>query len=193
MDNYLDEELEFLPDRIVVKSDKTQVMMSWEEPLMRAMAEIVAMRRGDVLEIGFGMGISSSAVARLNPRSQTIIEAHPQIIARAQKWASGREKSQILSGKWQDILPTLGSYDGILFDVFGGKGQREAFFAALRKHLRPGGWATLWLADDREIRPELAQVLRAQGFSWNYRKVVAIPPPDCTYSQSNLFFIPAIH
>ena len=193
MDSYLEQELEFLLDRIIVKSDKTQVMMSWEEPLMRAMAEIVAMRRGDVLEIGFGMGISSGAVARLNPRSQTIIEAHPQIIERAEKWAEGRATTRILPGKWQDILPTRGSYDGILFDVFGGKGQREAFFGELKKHLRPGGWATLWLADDREIRPELAALLHAQGFSWNYRKVVAIPPPDCTYSQSNLFFIPAIH
>ena len=160
---------------------------------MRAMAEIVAMRRGDVLEIGFGMGISSGAVARFSPRSQTIIEAHPQIVSRAQKWAEGRAHTKIISGTWQNILPTLGSFDGILFDVFGGQGQREAFFSELRHHLRPGGLATLWLADDREIRPELAAILKSQGFSWHYRKVIAIPPPDCTYSRSNLFYIPAIY
>lgn len=192
MDNYLEQKLEFLPDRIIVAEDKTQVMMAWEEPLMRTMAQIVATKRGDVLEIGYGMGLSSAAVAACKPRSQTIIEAHPQIIERAEKWAASQSQATIIPGRWQDHLAGLGKFDGILFDVFGGVGQREEFFSQLAEHLRPGGWATLWLADDREIQPELARILFEQGFEWRYRRVFAIPTPDCTYSRVNEFYIPAI-
>jgi protein arginine N-methyltransferase 2 len=32
-------------------------MMEWERPLMRAHAEVVCQTKGDVLNVGFGMGI----------------------------------------------------------------------------------------------------------------------------------------
>src|SRR5690242_7057135 len=37
-----------------------QVMQDWESPLMEAMADIAAASHGDVLEVGFGMGISAT-------------------------------------------------------------------------------------------------------------------------------------
>ncbi len=66
--------------------------------------------------------------------------------------------------------------------------------------LRPGthvdeglrGVATLWLGDDRELTPELREVLEAQGFTHRFVRVSAIPDPRCTYSRSNEFVIPII-
>ena len=54
--SYLDRELTFFDDRIEVAGSGEQVMMSWERPIMARMGQIAAMRRGDVLEVGFGMG-----------------------------------------------------------------------------------------------------------------------------------------
>ena len=36
-----------------------EVMMDWEDPLMSASAAYVCENGGDILEIGFGMGISA--------------------------------------------------------------------------------------------------------------------------------------
>ncbi len=159
---------------------------------MRRMAELVAARRGDILEIGFGMGLSCDAVSALSPRSHTIVEAHPQIIERATDWAEKKSNTKIVPGRWQDVVTELGSYDGISFDVFGGSAQRLEFFSHLHRLLRPKGVATLWLGDARELPKDLGAMLAAQGFGHRFCRVVAIPDPRCTYSQSNEFFIPII-
>ena len=191
--DYLEQELDFYEDRIEVRGSGVQVMMAWERPLMERMAAIAGARRGDVLEIGYGMGLSCDAVQALRPRvrSHTIIEAHPQIIERARLWAEGRTNVTIVEGRWQDVLPER-VFDGVSFDVFGGLGQRVAFFSRLGELLRPGGVATLWLGDDRELPGPLASALEAQGFGWRMTRVSAVPDRRCTYSRSNEFYVPAI-
>lgn len=191
-DPYLEQELVFFDDRIEVKDGGLQVMMRWELPLMQRMAQIVTLRRGDVLEIGFGMGLSCDAVQGLRPRSHTIVEAHPQIVPRALAWAENKPNTRIVAGRWQEVIAELPSFDGISFDVFGGSGQREAFFSHLPRLLRPGGVATLWLADDQHLPPSLAEVLTAGGFTWSMSRVTAIPDARCRYSRTNSFCIPVI-
>lgn len=190
--SFLDQNLLFFDDRIEVEGSGFQVMMSWELPLMRRMAEIVAMRRGDVLEVGFGMGLSCDAVQSLGPRSHTIIEAHPQIIERARHWAADKPNVTILAGRWQDLRAQLATYDGISFDVFGGEGQRLDFFAGLGDLLRPNGVATLWLGDERGMPADLDAVLTAQGLGYRLTRVAAIPDKRCRYSRSNEFHLPII-
>ena len=46
---------------------------------MEAHAEAVCSAGGDVLNVGFGMGIVDTAIQRRRPRSHTIIEAHPDV------------------------------------------------------------------------------------------------------------------
>ena len=191
--DYLDQELVFHPDRIEVKASGELVMMAWELPLMTRMAEIAAMRRGRVLEVGFGMGLSAQAVQRLRPQSHTIIEAHPQVLERARAWAAGRAGVSLVAGRWQEVLDSLGPFDGISFDVFGGDGQRREFFTRLHRLLAPAGVATLWLGDERVLPPELAALLAAQGFCHHLTRVTAIPDPRCTYSRTNEFYIPIVY
>ena len=44
-----------------------EVMMRWETPIMEKSAAFVCENGGDILEIGFGMGIASDAIQTHQP------------------------------------------------------------------------------------------------------------------------------
>ena len=95
------------------------VMHKSEGALMNRLAEIVTKNGGDILEIGFGLGCSASAIQN-NPNitSHTIIEVHPEVYERALIWAENKKNVKIILGDWRDIVPTLSiKYDGILHDT----------------------------------------------------------------------------
>ena len=68
----------FFKDKILDK-EKREVMMDWETPLMKKHAKIVTENGGDILEIGFGMGICSNFIQQYNIKSHTIIEINDQV------------------------------------------------------------------------------------------------------------------
>jgi protein arginine N-methyltransferase 2 len=47
----------------VLMDNKQAVMMAWELPLMDAHANVICTGRGDVLNIGFGLGIIDEVIA----------------------------------------------------------------------------------------------------------------------------------
>ena len=63
-----------------IEDGNGQVMMSWESPIMEKVAEYICKANGDILEIGFGMGICSDYIQAQSINSHTIIELHPQVI-----------------------------------------------------------------------------------------------------------------
>lgn len=76
------------------------------------------------------------------PRSHTIVEAHPDVYAHMLRLGWGDKPGvTILHGRWQDVLPRLGQYDGIFFDTYGEYYQEMAgFHEALPRLLRrPAG------------------------------------------------------
>lgn len=75
----------------LVTADGGQVMMQWERPLMVACVDALRLRSGvdDVLEIGFGLGFSATAIQGRCPRSHTIVDCSPVVMERAREWASG--------------------------------------------------------------------------------------------------------
>jgi amino acid adenylation domain-containing protein len=100
--------------------ENQQVMQDWERPLMKAMADIVAAAHGDVLELGFGMGISADYIQQARVRSHTIVECNDDVAAACEKWRArypGRD-IRLVKGRWQEVLDQLGQYDGILFDTY---------------------------------------------------------------------------
>ena len=60
-----------------------EVMMDWEDSLMSASAAYVCENGGDILEIGYGMGISAGYIQSHSISSHTIIENHPNRIPKA--------------------------------------------------------------------------------------------------------------
>ena len=69
---------------ILLQDGKHQVMMEWEKPYMEACIDKLQ-PKGDVLEIGFGMGYSATAIQKNKPKSHTIIEMDPIVIKKLKK------------------------------------------------------------------------------------------------------------
>jgi guanidinoacetate N-methyltransferase len=94
------------------------VMHRGESPLMKKFAETGCINGGDILEIGFGMGISANYVQLNNIKSHTIIEIHPEIYNNAIEWAKDKKNVKVILGSWETIIPTLQQkFDGILHDT----------------------------------------------------------------------------
>jgi protein-L-isoaspartate O-methyltransferase len=121
------------------------VMHTQETPLMEVFAREVAGHGGDVLEMGFGLGISANLINQIGCKSHTIIEAHPAIAEMARAWAVTQSVSTlIVEGYWQDVLPSLGIYDTIFFEG-GNYNPPDGFWNFIKvafDHLRSGGMMT---------------------------------------------------
>ena len=130
-----------------------QVMQSWEAPYMREMAQIVSQTKGDVLEIGFGMGISATFIQEFGVKSHTIIECNDGVIDFFNEWKRQYPNKNItlIKGKWQEVIDKTSKFDGIFFDSYPLSEEEYAqyviedvtfaqhFFEVASKHLHSGG------------------------------------------------------
>ena len=112
---------------------------------MDKVAELLCFNSGDVLNIGFGMGIVDTYIKERNPKSHTIIESHPDVIDHMKQ--NGWENvSNCVYGKWQDHIDNLGTYDGIYLDTW--MDQRVPYIPSLlNKCLKVGGIFSIWHND----------------------------------------------
>ena len=117
--SYLNQTLTFESDKIYyndsVYGGDREVMMSWEDPLMSASAAYVCQNGGDILEIGFGMGISAGYMHSHSISTHTIVENHPDIIPKAQAWAQRKPNVTIVTGSWYDVKNDLYRFMMFLF------------------------------------------------------------------------------
>jgi len=128
-------------DNLVDENGLT-VMMGWERPIMKKVADIITNKGGDILNIGFGMGIIDTYIHELNPKSHTIIESHPDVI-NYMKENNWEDKSNCVYGRWQDHVDTIGQFDGIYLDTW--MEQRVPFIPnLLDKCLKVGGIFSIW-------------------------------------------------
>ena len=144
-DEYLSRNVRYEGDTLFDEANDG-VMMEWERPLMEEHARRLCAGGGkDVLNVGFGMGIIDTAISALAPRSHTIIEAHPGVLAkmRADGWHA-RPRTRVCEGRWQAALQQLIAegvqFDGIFFDTYGEHdSDMQAFHELLPQLLRPNG------------------------------------------------------
>lgn len=112
------EKVIFTEDSIVIEDNTRSVVM---DKAAKAITDIhsyvVCQNKGNVLDIGFGMGFSANKMSELAD-SYTCIEINPQIYKQASEWAKGRPNTHIILGDWIEIIPSLGLlFDGIYFDT----------------------------------------------------------------------------
>ena len=140
---YVSQSLVFESDKITIDGMDNEVMMSWEDDVMSASAAYVTEGGGDILEIGFGMGISAGYMHSHSIDSHTIVENHPQIIPKAVEWASGKSNVTIVSQSWYDVKDSIGKFDGIFMDTFGDKSWPQ-FSSSLSSLGKSGTKVTFW-------------------------------------------------
>ena len=114
------QELVFESDFITLKDQPNRfVMMSWETDLMKQHALRVTENSGDVLEIGFGMGISAQFIQDFGCNTHTIVESHPEILKQLRVWALDKPNVNVVAGDWFNLKNLLNQnqYDGIFYDA----------------------------------------------------------------------------
>ena len=104
---------------ILLSNTNQQIMMEWEKPYMEASIDMLQ-PKGHVLEVGFGLGYSASQIMKYNPKSYTIIECDPIVIKKIKEWTKNYPNTpiNIIEGRWQQDLHTLGRFDQIYFDDY---------------------------------------------------------------------------
>lgn len=153
------------------------VMMAWERPYMEALVcALDVTEKDDVLEIGFGLGLSARAIRRRGPRRHVVVECAPKVLTRV-------EDFDVVADTWQNYCATSEStFSAVLFDDFplppdpGPLERWPAFLSAVQRLLRPGARITGYLAH--------TDALLALPAGFRLVSVDAVhvsPPPDCTY------------
>lgn len=181
--SYLSQNLIFTESKIYFVKDgiEYEVMMDWEDELMRESANYICQNGGDILEIGFGMGISANYIQSHNVKSHTIVENHPDIIPKLIEWANDKPNVIIVEGSWYDRLDDLGAYDGIFYDTYGDEKCHE-FESVLPNIVKPGAKTTWW------------NLFYNSESVYNYDNIeyqeFVISPPENSYFNSNKYYLP---
>ncbi len=187
---FKERELVFKDDRIILKESdldpemETEVMMSWEDSLMKRHAEVVCENGGDILEIGFGMGIAANYIQELNPNSHTIIEPHPQILEKLREWATDKPNVNIIEGEWYKIKEQLGKYDGIFYDAYGDNDYKKVK-EVLPDITKEGSILTFWnnrgeQSNNHEIDENITY------------EEIEVDPPQNSYFNHTIYYLPKV-
>ena len=178
---FKDEILTF-EDTKILNEDNAEVMMDWEAPIMEKSAEFICHNNGDVLEIGFGMGVCSDYIQTQGVNSHTIIEIHPEIIEKLKIWADGKTNVTIVEGDWSSV-ENLSTYDGIFIDTYGDDNWSDFKDFALAK-VKSGAKITYWnnFTDKRN----------EHSFDSISFDDISVSPDDNTYFTSNTYHMPKV-
>lgn len=188
----------------LVDDENRGVMMAWEAPLMEAHAELLCESKGDVLNIGFGMGFIDTAIQSLSPRSHTIIEAHPVVYKKMidDGWDK-KPNVKIVFGRWQDVIDGLGPFDSVYFDTFDDVGHLREFHQHLNTLVKPGGMYSFFngISDNIFFLGVACETIKIElerlGFSSDFFPVdIDVSDPaiwkgtSFRYFESNQYYLP---
>ena len=178
---FKDEILTF-EDTKILNEQGAEVMMNWEASIMEKSAEYICHNSGDVLEIGFGMGICSDYIQAQGVNSHTIVEIHPEIIEKLKVWADGKSNVTIVEGDWNSVSG-LSTYDGIFIDTYGDDNWSSFKDFALAK-AKSGAKITYWnnFTDKRN----------EHSFDSVSFDDISVTPDDNTYFTSNTYHMPKV-
>jgi protein arginine N-methyltransferase 2 len=182
--SYLNKTLVFDSNKIYYydeNGEELQVMMSWEDNIMKASADYVCENGGDILEIGFGMGIAASYIQANSITSHTIVEIHPQIIEKAKAWAQDKPNITIIEGDWYEVKDSLSTYDGVFYDAWADDNVNN-FTTVLPTLMKSGGKSTWWngRTDSNDIKYMNGTVY----------ETISVNPVDNMYFMADTYYLP---
>lgn len=161
MKPYLQQKLTYTTTGKLLDESGKSVMMDWEIPWMEESSKIICKNGGDILNIGFGMGIIDSFIQTHPINSHTIIEAHPDVYNKMIEDGWDRKPNvKIIFSKWQDVIEDLPKYDGIYFDTWDDFGFGTTLLPNLKTILKPNGIFSFWDGySDVTLNPKIINLL----------------------------------
>ena len=181
---FKDNTLEFSNTKIVEVDTEIEVMMNWEAPIMEKTAEYICQSKGDILEIGFGMGICSDYIQAQGVNSHTIVEIHPEMIERLNTWASGKSNVTVVEGDWYAVKDSLSTYDGIFLDTFGDL-QLDNFKVFAVSKAKSGCKVSYWNNEESEYNPYSFD-------SVSYEQISVTPDENMYTAIANNYYMPKV-
>lgn len=129
------------------------IMEMWQLPIMQRMAHRVTRAKGDVLEIGYGRGVSAKMIQDLGAQTHTIVECVPKIADDCRQWAQTLDQNNVavIEDRWETAVDQFTAYDGIFFHTYPMDSEEyahaarnqanvaEPFFPVAAHHLKQGG------------------------------------------------------
>ena len=101
--------------------------------------EIITQNGGDILEIGFGMGISANSIISKNISSYTCVEINDYIFQNAQSWSNGKSNVSVIQDSWENFLTTTtNKYDAVYCDFLNWE-EYEEFYEKSKNVLKTNG------------------------------------------------------
>tara|TARA_R110000796_G_C14361255_1_gene412827 strand:- start:25 stop:624 length:600 start_codon:yes stop_codon:yes gene_type:complete len=96
---------------------------------------------GDILEIGFGGGITADMIQNYNIKTHTIIERDDYFFEELWQWSVDKPNVKVIHGDWVNDIPKNKKYDGIFFDLWNGSedyARQKKLCDLLDHHTKPG-------------------------------------------------------
>ncbi len=192
----------FTKNSLLIKS--YQVMQRWENNYMKSLAAIATSKGGNVLEVGFGLGISAGYIEQSKKiKTHIVIECHPDVIKQAKmkfKRQLATDRMILREGFWEDITPQISdkTFDGILFDSCPLESGVEffqffPFFTEAYRLLKDDGVFTYFSDEAKKISPAHLTKLKKAGFHNIKFKICKVRPPiTCEYWKHNSIVAPII-
>lgn len=177
-----DYSLKITDDFIMVEETGKIVMHRWEDEIMKKKAEWVCKNGGDILEIGFGMGISADYIQQHDINSHTICEIHPQVLENLNEWKKDKKNVTILEGDWIKNISHMKKYDGILFDTFDDYNNTLHFPKILKDICKSNCLITWWNNSSAEYDEF--------NFGTTTFDSIEVDPPQNTYFNFKNYHMP---
>lgn len=179
-----DRKIDYTDNSLKFSDDDIMIMHSWEDELMRLKAEFVCENGGDILELGFGMGISANYIQQHDINSHTICEIHPQVIDELNKWKNDKSNVIILEGDWYENISRMNKYDGILFDTHDDMHYGDFFTKIIDLIAKPKCKITWWNNLPKEDNKRFT-IKEKTNF-----EVIDVNPPKNTYFNHKKYYMP---
>ena len=158
----------------IVHSDGRIVMHSWEHPIMQQKAEWICQGGGDILEIGFGMGISATYIQQHSINSHTICENNPQILSKLYEWAQDKPNVKVIEGDWYQNIDKMGTYDGMMIDTYADDNFNKfgSFIPQLSNDVSYVTWWNNYHSNCESF-----------GYDVHFESIEVDPPPNDYYNE----------
>jgi len=149
--SYFKQKLTYTDNGKLLDESGRAVMMDWETEWMKESAKVICQNGGNILNIGFGMGIIDTFIQTYDIKSHTIIEAHPDVYAKMiQDGWDKKPNVKIIFSKWQDVIMDLPKFDGIYFDTWADNGFFTTLLPNIKNILSKGGVFSYWASRSNE-------------------------------------------